>query len=139
MQKYPENTSASHHLPQTCRGCDAGCGLLTTTKSCPGFCGLLVVVKGLLQLVGWGGHCVAKYVPSHSVLSVQDEDSGGHQGWCACADFSGPMWSQIWSFGGGFNVEKMAPSCRLHVRYASHRDNGWFLLPSLQTTQLSLS
>lgn len=54
-------------------------------------------------------------------------------------DFTRSMWSQFWSFGGDFNIDKMVPSWRLHMRQALHRGNGGCpSSPRPEVTQLSL-
>lgn len=121
------------------RGCGAGCGSLPSLKSSPGHCGLSAVVEGFWSL--WvragvpelrvpqamqyylceaGIQGITKVVHMHALFSDH-----------CCHRLS--LWERV-------QHRKDGPSSRLHVRQASHRDNGCCpSSPHLKATRLNFS
>lgn len=79
--------------------------------------------KRLLQLVGQGQLSRSWERP----LAMRDCTSWAWCGpsasprWCTHTNCSRPTQSLIWPFGEAFNIEKIAPSFRLHMKQDSHR------------------
>lgn len=79
-------------------------------------------------MCGLGGVAVVESAFSDAALAVQ----GGNS--------TQSMLSEIWPFDGDFNIEKVALSCRLHVRQGPHQGNNCCpCRPHSEATQLRLS
>lgn len=89
---------------------------------------------------GGAGHSAAENAPVSAAPAMQGRDPEHHHGGVheqispdQCGLRFGPLEDDS-------PIAKMAPSCRLYVSQASHKDNGSDLSsPGFEATQLSLS